>query len=296
MDEVAVNGLTALGIDPVAASGVRRLSGGSSGAGVFGLDLDGVPVVLKVSVSLSDQTGAGRELRFYRELADEVPVRTPPLLAGVTSGGHDVLLLGPAAPAPPAREWSDATWLEVARQLGRLHRTFHAAELEGLAWLGRDPGGGPTLQERREMWRSTPCAQVTEALLADLDLLVLAAAAPAPCLVHGDCHAQNLLLDADGELVWADWQAVRHGHGPEDLALLWQRAQFNGATPPRQATLTAYAEARGIRLDETFLSAVTAAELHLLLIGWPGFLLQEPGPGRDALFDHLHQLNAAWRR
>jgi aminoglycoside phosphotransferase (APT) family kinase protein len=184
----------------------------------------------------------------------------------------------------------------VARQLGRLHRTLDVAELEGRAWLGRDPQGGPVPEERRKMWRSTPCAQIALSLLADLDCLALAAVAPAPCLVHGDCHAQNLLLDEDGELVWADWQAVGHGHGPEDLALLWQRAQFNGATPPRAATLTAYAEGRDIRLDETFQRAVTAAELCLLLVGWPGFLLQEPSPGRDSLFDLLHGLDAAWRR
>jgi aminoglycoside phosphotransferase (APT) family kinase protein len=52
------------------------------------------------------------------------------------------------------------------------------------------------------------------------------------CLIHGDLHAGNLLRDAEGASVWADWQEVGIGQGPEDLALLWQRAEFDGADRP----------------------------------------------------------------
>ena len=290
--EVA-SGLTALGIDPASATGIRRLSG-ASGAGVFGLQLDGQPVVLKISTN-PQPIGPGRELRFYRELADRIPLRTPQLLSSATSAESDILLLErAAAAAPPARDWSPATWIEVAEQLGRLHRAADAAELRTPSWLQPDRRP-PATDERRHLWQASPCADVATPLLDALGKLELAATAPPTCLVHGDCHAENLLLDDAGDLIWTDWQEVTFRHGPEDLALLWQRAEFDRAIPPREAMVDAYVKSRGIRPDDTFRRAVTAAELRLLLIGWPAFLLQAPSPGRTALFDRLRALDEAWQ-
>lgn len=131
--------------------------------------------------------------------------------------------------------------------------------------------------------------------MGELDQIRAARTAPALCLIHGDCHAENLLRDGD-QLVWVDWQAVGPGHGPEDLALLWQRAEFNGADVPRTATLAAYADARGITIDTTFRCAMVAAEIELLLMGWPAFLLRLPGSARDVLIRRLHELATAWRQ
>lgn len=286
-------GLLALGIDPTSATGLCRLSGGASGAGVFGLDVDGQAAVLKIATN-PHPTEPGRELRLYRELAGRLPVDTPHVLASTTSGENDILLLTRAVRIPPARDWALATWIEVAAQLGRLHRTLDRAELESLAWLKPGPVD-PVADERRQLWRDTPCSDIAVPLLDDLDRLRAAAVTPPLCLIHGDCHAGNLLLGSAGELLWADWQDVTYRHGPEDLALLWQRAEFNGARPPREAMLAAYAGSRGIELDTTLRRAVTADELLLLLTGWPGFLLQRPSPGRSALFDRLRVLNSAWR-
>jgi aminoglycoside phosphotransferase (APT) family kinase protein len=105
--------------------------------------------------------------------------------------------------------------------------------------------------------------------------------------VHGDCHAENLLRDADGTVVWADWAEVGVGRGPEELAILWQRAEFNGATVPREAMVAIYARARGLEVDDVLGDAVRAAELLMVLLGWPEFLIEKPSRGRDALFAHF---------
>jgi len=114
------------------------------------------------------------------------------------------------------------------------------------------------------------------------------------CLVHGDLHAGNLLRAPDGELVWTDWQEVGLGQGPEDLALLWQRAEFDGADPPRAAMLATYAAARGIPHDDTLVQATVAAEIRLLLLDWPVFL-QHADPDRRALMRRRLHLLAATR-
>jgi Ser/Thr protein kinase RdoA (MazF antagonist) len=272
---------------------VRRLSGGASGAGVFAHRLDGEPVVLKVSAHPAEPGVQGRELRFYRELADRVPVRTPRLLDGVTANGRDILLLTRSDPPAPARVWSQREWLAVARQLGALHCSIQPDELAATGWSTR-AAVRPDLGGRAQLWNTTPAGSLTRALLAEFHRIQTACTTPAACLIHGDCHADNLLRDQD-QLVWVDWQAVGLGHGPEDLALLWQRAEYNGAEVPREPTLAAYADARGITADAGFRRAVIAAELKLLLLGWPDFLLRRDDAGRDLLIRRLQDLAAAWR-
>lgn len=286
-------GLTELGVDAGRVLEVRRLSGGASGAGVFGLRLDGKLVVLKVSAHPAEPDSLGLELRFYRELAGRVPVRTPRLLDGVTANGRDILLLTRSEPPVPARAWTQHEWLKVACQLGALHRSVEPAELAATGWAGH-AADHPDLDGRAELWSTTPAGSLARALLAEFDRIQDECTAPTGCLIHGDCHADNLLRDSH-RLVWVDWQAVGHGHGPEDLALLWQRAEYNGADVPRESTLAAYTKMRGVKADAGFRRAVIAAELKLLLLGWPDFLLRRDDAGRDLLIGRLHDLAAAWR-
>jgi len=292
MEPLVQDGLAELGIDIGLVHDVSRLAGGASGAGVFGLCLAGQPVVLKVSTRPAAQGEAGRELRFYRELAGRVPVRTPALLKGSSGAGRDVLLLDRAQPPSPARDWTAEDWLDVARQLGELQASISLAELVEADWPDGDPGP-PDVDARARLWHAAGVGDVTEALFTDLERLQQARTAPAPCLVHGDCHADNLLRDG-AQRVWADWQVVGPGHGPEDLALLWQRAEYNGAVVPRSAFLATYAQARGLRVDADFEQAVTAAEIDLLLMGWPAFLLERADTAREVLVRRLRTLAATW--
>jgi hypothetical protein len=68
-------------------------------------------------------------------------------------------------------------------------------------------------------------------------------------LTHGDCHTENIVQDASGRYRWIDWEQAHLGDGLDDLVFMWQRAEFAGASPPREAMLTAYTAARALRLS-----------------------------------------------
>jgi Ser/Thr protein kinase RdoA (MazF antagonist) len=286
MDDLASRGLLALGQHPAGA--VERLAG-DSGSGVFRLGAGANTLVLKVTDGA--RADARRELRFYQELADTVPVRTPHFVEGARSGDLTVLLVTAAEPGTPARDWDLPGWLDVATQLGSLHRMLDRSGLDTFPWLRAERSEtGIAPPERVSLWGGSPLASVALPLLAELDRLTAALRRLPACLVHGDCHAQNLLRDADGHLVWADWAEIGVGRGPEELAILWQRAEFNDATVPREAMVASYARARGLEVDDLLKEAVRAAELLMVLLGWPAFLIERPSPGRDTLFAHFVRL------
>jgi Ser/Thr protein kinase RdoA (MazF antagonist) len=286
MDDLATRGLLALGRHFCGAT--ERLSG-ASGSGVYRLGAGADAQVLKVTEGSRED--ARRELQFYRELADIVPVRTPHFVAGATTHDLTVLLITAVEPAQAAATWDRGRWLEVAGQLGSLHGSLERAGLDALPWLRPEqPEGSVAPAERVSLWARSPLAPIALPLLADLDRLRTALHELPVCLVHGDCHAENLLSDGGGHLVWADWAEVGVGRGPEELAILWQRAEFDGATVPREPMVSAYASARGVGVDHAFRSALTAAELLMMLLSWPAFLLEKPSHGREALFRRFEQL------
>jgi Ser/Thr protein kinase RdoA (MazF antagonist) len=297
--------LRLLGQPPADPASVRPLAGAGSGSAVYRLTTGTRDAVLKITTAASWRAHARRETDFYQSLATRVPVRVPTLLAAADTDDVTCLLLATAEPLPPPAEWDATRWLEVAAQLGHLHTTSVTAD----GWLRRVPA--PTLEppavETRaaegpaaeagapalEFWRREGLGGLAEELVGRLGELSAAVDALPACLVHGDCHAANLLADGGG-LVWADWQEVGLGHGPEDLALLWQRAEADGGRPPREEMLAAYAAARGIPDGPVLRRAVAAAEIRLLLLAWPGFLVRaEPGR-RAAMVGLLRRLGAGW--
>ncbi|MET9018499.1 aminoglycoside phosphotransferase family protein [Actinopolymorpha sp. NPDC004070] len=299
-----VRALAALGPDlPSGLDGVRRhrrLAGGASGSAVHLLSLDGDrEVVLKV-------TGGGdrarRELGFYREVAALLPVRTPRLLAGVeTADGQTVLLLTRARPAAPPDRWAARDWERAAAQLGALHRPEVAESVTGFGLLTRTEVGGPAAADAagavRAAWRRLGHEHLAGPLLDRRAEFDRALPRLPTCLCHGDWHVANLLLEGDEqdeEFVWIDWQEVGLGHGPGDLALLWQRAEFDGGEPPREAMFAAYARARGVPLDATLRAATAAAEIRLILYGWPDHLQSVDASRRDVVLGRLSRLAAEW--
>ena len=251
--------LRELGRDPRSLRSVVPLPGSASGARVQLIRLGDQEVVLK--------TTSRREVAFYG-MAGRLPVRVPRVVAAAGT----CLLLEALVPGPAAADWPAAHWHEVAGQLGALHRPQVAAAFHG--WLTRKTPARRPEAAARACWTAGELALLDRIGDLGVDL-------PA-CLIHGDLHAGNLLRDAEGALVWADWQEVGIGQGPEDLALLWQRAEFDGADPPRTAMLATYAAARGIPCDDVLVRATTAAELRLLLLDWPPFLATA-GPDRRAI-------------
>ena len=96
-------------------------------------------------------------------------------------------------------------------------------------------------------------------------------------LCHGDCHAGNLLRDSTDQLVWADWQEVGVGYGPEDLSIFFQRAEAMGASPPRDEMALAYRRrmeaVTGEQIPaETLHRAIDFSELWARLLLWPLYL------------------------
>lgn len=280
--------LLLLGQPPAEPGSVRPLTGAGSGSAVHRLTTGGRDAVLKVTTAEAWREHARREARCYRTLAQRLPVRVPTLLGAADTGELTCLLISAAEPLPPPAEWDLPRWLEVAGQLGRLHATPVAGE----HWL-RPVWTPVTSAPALEFWRREGLGRLAEELDGRIGELNAAVEAMPVCLVHGDCHAGNLLTD-DGDLVWADWQEVGLGHGPEDLALLWQRAEADGGRPPRDEMLATYAAARGLPGGPVVCQAVAAAEIRLLLVAWPGFLGRvEPGR-RAVLVERLARLGGSW--
>ena len=110
-------------------------------------------------------------------------------------------------------------------------------------------------------------------------------------LCHGDCHMGNLLHDRQGEPVWADWQEVGVGCGPEDLAFFLQRAQAAGGSVPFASVVEAYQEQLeklGTPVTpEAVRRVVAVSELCTRLVHWPGYLHQASPQG---VADHLERV------
>jgi phosphotransferase family enzyme len=258
---------------------VDPLTGGASGSAVYRVVTPRGEFVLKIGTGVP----ARRELRFYRDLT--VPVAVPTLLAGAEQGEDTALLFEPAGTGGP-----DGRWIELAAQLGALHREPVAD------WPWAKPVAGDTSPDApAAAWAALGYGSLLAPLWSGLDRLAATLAELPVCLLHGDWHRGNILTGAGGRLVWIDWQETGPGRGPEDLALMWQRAEFDGAEPPRAAMLSAYAAARGIADDAVLRRAAVAAELRLLLLDWPPHLARGTGPARARMLRRLEILVAAWQ-
>ncbi|QNE17720.1 aminoglycoside phosphotransferase family protein [Kribbella qitaiheensis] len=262
---------------------VRTLAGGASGSAVYQLKTSqGDEFVLKVN---RNPEQANRELIVYRDLAALLPVRLPTLIA---EADHCLLLKSAGTPADAAR-FSTADWKTLAIQLGHLLAPTTCHALVPPTHIPR-PG---SLARSAQIWAEL--GHDVADVLADLPRMDSALAELPTCLCHGDFHLGNLLVDPAGDFVWIDWQETGPGHGPEDLALLWQRAEAAGLTPPRDTMLTTYAKARGIPNDTRLRRATTAAELQLLLLSWPHFLGHLGDVARTRLSTRLESSLDIWR-
>jgi hypothetical protein len=173
-----------------------------------------------------------REARFYRELADRVPVRTPRCFFA----SDDLLVLEDLAPAVAG---TFAAGLTAARVDGvidafvRLHGRWQGSEaLETSKWLWRVSeqeaqrwqqnleGRLPRFVDRHRDTLSSRDVAIAELVTANLASLMVDAAALPATLCHGDPGPPNLLFDGDGEPAFVDWQLAAARHGALDLAWL----------------------------------------------------------------------------
>ena len=269
----------------VAPADITRIDAGAGASAVFRLRDGGRHLILKVTTVRRALAGARREVAVYTGPPVDLGVAVPVAVGAAERPGMVCLLLTALDPYPPAARVTRDAWLAVAADLGRLHR------VPATAWPGLRPRKPPA-PSRIETGLAVWC-ELAGGVVADRAGELLAAL-PIPrstVLVHGDCHVGNLLCDDDAT-AWIDWLDMRAGTGAEDLALLWQRAEFDGGHPPRAAMLDVYLHHRSDVDAAVFRRALAAEEIRLLAVDWPTFLADAPPQRRAVLVDRMSRLTA----
>lgn len=250
---------------------MRESTHGMSGSRVhFARREDGRTCVLKVtSLRRADDARAGRrELAFYRDLAERMPIRTPALLDYCEDDDVIAMLLSAHGEIEPATSWDRRSWLALAVDLARLHDT---AVPEPDRWKDdRSPFHAlrePDMPVVDGFWRGHLTSSL-DAIIEGRKLLEQEVLQAGECFVHGDCHTENILRD-DGTLVWIDWQSTRVGNPALELAFLNARATPSGARIPPEMLAT-YCSEREIDLEQMRRSVI-AAELSIFIFEWPPY-------------------------
>lgn len=176
------------------------------------------------------------EVRFYRELAGQVPLRTPRCFYNRHDGVNFELVLEDLSESHGLRSGESACTLNEAEAvidaLARLHAFGWEAEwLNGRsAWLAQ--------QTERELklgaWLGAPLMRSGLAAAGSLLSPTLRRCAmnyashrkeadehllkPPLTLIHNDCHPGNLAFSVQGAAVFFDWQMVRAGQWARDVS------------------------------------------------------------------------------
>lgn len=178
------------------------------------------------------------EVRFYQELAGDLPIRTPRCLyADIDVEAADfVLLLEDMAPAHQGDQLAGCTPDEAAvavAELSKLHAPrWGDPTLASIRWLHRDPAARqafmaellPMLhtgfRERYEAALDDEVEQACDALFSHLAAHLGGREGPVT-IVHGDYRLDNLLFGGLGggvPVAVVDWQTVGTGSGADDVA------------------------------------------------------------------------------
>jgi hypothetical protein len=182
-----------------------------------------------------------REVRFYQQLAPQLPVRTPrAFYADIDVETSDMVLLledlSPARPGDQLAGCSIATARIAVGELVKLHAPRWAdPTLADLEWLhGNRAATQQFLRELLpELWRGfreryaaelgPDVHQAGEALFGDVEGYLLADTRPWT-IVHGDYRLDNLLFAAtpadpgQDAVAVIDWQTCTHGPALADVA------------------------------------------------------------------------------
>ena len=176
-----------------------------------------------------------REVRFYRDLAPQLPVRTPRTLAAemADDGASFVLLfedLGPARGGNQLMGCSIEDARAVIRQAAALHApSWHNPAILGCDWLQPNPAAAAQVKalypRAQAVFRERYRDQLEPECMALCEALAEHTAATdrrheATSLVHGDFRLDNVLFDIRGgaeEVAVLDWQTLTIGNGLTDI-------------------------------------------------------------------------------
>jgi aminoglycoside phosphotransferase (APT) family kinase protein len=176
-----------------------------------------------------------KEVRFYRDLAPQLPIRTPRTLAAemAEDGTSFVLLFEDLGPARGGNQLAGCT-IEDARaairQAAALHApSWHNPAILGLDWLQPNPAAAAQVKalypRAQAVFRERYRDQLEPAFMALCEALAEHTATTdrhheATSLVHGDFRLDNVLFDIKGgaeEVAVLDWQTLTIGNGLTDI-------------------------------------------------------------------------------
>jgi 4-aminobutyrate aminotransferase-like enzyme/Ser/Thr protein kinase RdoA (MazF antagonist) len=174
---------------------------------------DGREYVLKIVDAGADPQATDCQVRVLRHLAEQDPaLPVPRLIAAISGADTGVARLAGGTCATSLVEYlpgellatlkpSGALLQGVGATMARLDHAlqgfFHPALAQRLAW---DVRRLPELMEFIGYLKSAELRRSVEAVAADLEERLPALRALPSQAVHGDCHPQNLLIDAQGEV------------------------------------------------------------------------------------------------
>ncbi len=179
-----------------------------------------------------------REVRFYQEIAEQLPVRVPLCYHGEIDSNNTefVLLLEDLSPARQGDQLKDSSLDEVelaVREAARIHAPFWGSEeLVGNPWLDISASYWARFTEMIPQWwagfieryrdRLGPDDIALGTLFSDNIEGYYRALRTIPFTVqHGDFRPDNVLFEAGGgsvEIAVLDWQTVLFAPGPVDVA------------------------------------------------------------------------------
>jgi hypothetical protein len=197
-----------------------------------------LPPFGKQQRALVDHTGMGvTEARFYRDLAQEMPVRVPAVWFAATEGHEyimvleDLLATNCRFPSPEDADIASRARY-IVEQLAVLHAGFweSARFTEGndLSWLAArgargGAGGRAFIEQAVEVLgddMDDAFHRIAAIYLAHTDAIIQLWREGPGTLVHGDSHIGNLFVDtADNERTgFLDWAVVCQAPGIRDVA------------------------------------------------------------------------------
>jgi len=273
---------------------LRESTRGMSGSRVhFARQEDGRECVLKVtSLRRDDDARAGRrELDFYRDLAERMPLRTPALLDYLEDDEAIALVLSAHGEIEPATPWDRRSWLSLAVDLARLHGTEVP---DPDRWRGdRSPFHAliePDMPVVDGFWREDLPSSF-DAIIESRELLEQEILRAGASFVHGDCHTDNILRE-HGALVWIDWQSTGIGNPALELAFLAARATPSGARIPPEMLAKYCSESNKDR--ELMLRSIMAAELSIFIFEWPPYASFDSPAGTRLVRRRTRYLAERW--
>lgn len=217
--------------------GLKISTEGNSGENHFDL-------VLKESqgTTRAGTAGAGlREVSLYRNLGDQLPVRTPNLLASDPHG--DWVLMDMLTDEREPEKWQTPDYLLATDQIVALHDRFWGLgeDLTVYQWLGRPldadlhiykQAGEAGLERLKELTPTNMLSEdkeligILENLIENADKVAKHLLNGPTTLLHGDYWPGNVYIHNDSSLTVIDWEEISIGPGILDLANFIQSSRW----------------------------------------------------------------------